>query len=110
MTALQEMGEQPLTVDSLVPITLKIADGWDQVTAFVTLTMRCKMEIMWERQRRPIATATQRPMPDLASTQPPPSRSPLTTQQQKRKKTIQTGLTRRHLLAVKIPTKLRILN
>ncbi len=31
--ALQEMGEQPLTPDCLVPIMLKSADGWDQVTA-----------------------------------------------------------------------------
>ncbi len=66
MTTLQEMGEQPITPDSLVPIMLKSTDGWDQVAAFVTLTTRRKMEIAWERQRRPIATATQPPMPDLA--------------------------------------------
>ncbi len=39
MTALQEIVEQPLTPDSLVPIMLKSADGWDQVAAFVALTM-----------------------------------------------------------------------
>ncbi len=45
MTTLQEMGEQPLTTDSLVPTMLKSADRWDQVAAFVALTMRRKMEI-----------------------------------------------------------------
>ncbi len=34
--------------------------------AFVALTKRRKMEIAWERQRRPIAAATKHPMPDLA--------------------------------------------
>ncbi len=62
MTTPQKMGEQPITPDSLVPIMLKSTDGWDQMAAFVTLTMRHKMEIAWERQRRPIATATQQPM------------------------------------------------
>ncbi len=37
MTTLQEMGEQPLTPDSLVPIMLKSADRWDQVATFVAL-------------------------------------------------------------------------
>ncbi len=37
MTTLQEMGEQPLTLDSLVLIMLKSADGSDQVAAFVAL-------------------------------------------------------------------------
>ncbi len=36
------------------------------VAAFVTLIMRCKMEIAREWQGWPIATATQHPMPDLA--------------------------------------------
>ncbi len=58
MTTLQEMSEQPLTRDSLVPIMLRSADGWDQVAAFGTLTMRYKMEIAQERQRWLIATAT----------------------------------------------------
>ncbi len=49
---------------------LKSAEGWDQVATFVALTMRRKMEIAWERQGRPIAAATQHPMPDLAI--PPP--------------------------------------
>ncbi len=66
MTTLQDMGEQPLTPDSLVLIMLKSADGWDQVAAFVTLTMRCKMEIVREWQRGPIAAATQHPISDLA--------------------------------------------
>ncbi len=66
MTTQQEMGEQPLTPDNLVPIMLKSADGWDQVAAFVALTMRRKMEIAWERQRQPTAIATQHPMTDLA--------------------------------------------
>ncbi len=38
MTTLQKIGEQPFTTDSLVPIMLKSADGWDQVAAFVALT------------------------------------------------------------------------
>ncbi len=38
----------------------------DQVAAFVALTMRHKIEIVQEWQRRLIATTTQRPMPDLA--------------------------------------------
>ncbi len=66
MTTLQEMGEQPLTPDSLVQIMLKSADGWDQAAAFVALTMCRKIEIVRERQRRAIAAATQHPMQDLA--------------------------------------------
>ncbi len=66
MTILQEMCEQPLTSDSFVPIMLKSPDGWDQVAVFVALTMRHKMEIVRDRQRRPIAATTQHPMPDLA--------------------------------------------
>ncbi len=62
MMTLQKKGEQPLTPDSLVLIMLKSADGWDQVATFVTLTMHHKMEIMWERQRRPIAPTTQHPI------------------------------------------------
>ncbi len=50
MTALQKTSETPLTSDSLVPIVLKGTEGWDQVAAFVALTMRHKMEIAWERQ------------------------------------------------------------
>ncbi len=59
MTALEKIGELPLTPDSLVPIMLKSAERWDQVAAFVALTMRRKMEIAQEH--------TQHPMPDLAS-------------------------------------------
>ncbi len=66
MTTLQEMDEQPLTPNSLVTIMLKSAVGWDQVAAFVGLTMDRKIEIAWEFQRRPIA-ATQHPMKDLAT-------------------------------------------
>ncbi len=40
MTTLQEMGEQPLTPDSIVPILLKSAEGWDQVAAFAALSFR----------------------------------------------------------------------
>ncbi len=181
MQWLSYMGKQPLTSDSLVPIMLKSADGWDHVAAFVALTMRRKMEIAWECQRQPIAATTQHPMPDLAipppvfvmggcndyptrdgwtasyirqfgpdyaekhrrmgpsgrfddasqdgdsmgvaeaahsCRQPAPNAGPryppipclsLATQQQNRK-TIQAGLTRRHLLAAKIPAKHRILN
>ncbi len=66
MTALEKMGKLPLTPDSLVQIMLKSTEGWDQVAAFVTLTMRHKMDIMRERQGWPIAATTQHPMPDLA--------------------------------------------
>ncbi len=44
------MGEQPLTLDSLVLIMLKSADRWDQGLP-LSLTMRRKMEIVQERQR-----------------------------------------------------------
>ncbi len=50
---------------------LKSADRWDQVAAFVALTMCRKMEIAWEQQKRPIATATQHSMPHLAIPHPP---------------------------------------
>ncbi len=46
---------------------LKSADGWDQVTAFVALTMQGKMERARVRQRRPMSATTQHPMPDLTS-------------------------------------------
>ncbi len=62
MTIQQETGEQPLTPDSLVPIMLRSADGWDQEAAFVTLTMCHKMELAREWQRRLIAIATQHPI------------------------------------------------
>ncbi len=65
MTALQKTGQLPLTRDSLVPIMLKNAEGWDQVAAFITLTMRHKMEIAQEWQGWPIVAATQHPMRDL---------------------------------------------
>ncbi len=70
MTALQEMGGQPLTLDSLVQIMLKSTDGWDQVATFAALTMLSKirkMEIGWERHKQPIAAATQHPIPDFSS-------------------------------------------
>ncbi len=38
----------------------------DQVTAFVALTMRRKMQIAQEWLGRPVAAATQHPLPDLA--------------------------------------------
>ncbi len=44
---------------------LKIADGWNQLAAFVTLTMHRKIEIAQERQRWLIAATTQHPMLDL---------------------------------------------
>ncbi len=65
MTTLQEIGEQLLTQDSLVRIMLKITDRWDQVAAFVTLTMRHQMEIAQEWQLRPIAAITQYPINSL---------------------------------------------
>ncbi len=77
--------------DSLVPIMLKSADGWDQMAAIVTLTKRCKMEIAWKRQ---IAATTQHVMPGLAI----PSCLPLATQQRK-KKTIQADLLQRLMAA-----------
>ncbi len=49
MTTLQEMGEQPLTLDSLVLIMQESTDGWGQVAAFVALTMCCKIEIVREQ-------------------------------------------------------------
>ncbi len=70
MTALEQMDKLPLMPDSLIPIMLKSAEGWDQVAAFVALTMRRKMEIVREWQRRPIATTNQHPMPDLATLPP----------------------------------------
>ncbi len=65
MTNLQDMGEQTPTPDSLVLIMLKSTDRWDQVAAFVALTMHSKMEIAQKWQRRPIAAAIQHPMLDL---------------------------------------------
>ncbi len=53
MTALEKMGEPPLTPDCLIPIMLKSAEGWDQVATFVALTMRRKMEIVREWQGGP---------------------------------------------------------
>ncbi len=97
MTTPQEMGKQPLTPDSLVPIMLKSADRLNQVAAFITFTMRHKVEVAQEWQRWPITAATQHPMPDLAA--PPPRCLPLVTQQQK-KKTIQACLPQRHLAAI----------
>ncbi len=44
MTALEKMGEPPLIPDRLVPIMLKSTERWDQVAAFVTLTLRRNME------------------------------------------------------------------
>ncbi len=66
ITTLEKMGEPPLTLDSLIRIMLKSAERWDHVAAFVALTMCRKMEIARERKGRPIAAATQHPMPDLA--------------------------------------------
>ncbi len=70
---------------------LKSAEGWDQVAAFVALTMRHKVEIAWERQGRPIAAATQYPIPDLAI---PPFL--LSATHQRKQKTIQASPLRRH--------------
>ncbi len=56
MTTLQEMGEQPLTPDSLVPIMLKSAEGWDQMAAFVALTIQAGL-----LQRHPAANSPPRP-------------------------------------------------
>ncbi len=59
MTTLQEMGEEPLTPDSLVLIMLRSVEGWDHVAALVALTMRHKIELACERQRRPVAATIQ---------------------------------------------------
>ncbi len=104
MTALEKMGEPLLTPDSLVLIMLKSTERWDQVAAFVALTMCRKMEIAREWQGQPIAAATQHPMPDLAI---PPLFLPSATQQRKQK-TIQAGPLRRHL-AANLPSRLEIL-
>ncbi len=104
MTTLQEMGEQPLTPDSLVLIMLRNANGWDQVAAFVTLTVHRKMEIVRERHRRPIAAAIQHPMLDITILPCLPSAT-----QQWKQKTIQAGLLRRHS-AANLPPKPKILN
>ncbi len=104
MTTLQEIGEQPLTPDSLVLIMLKSTDGWDQVAAFVALTMHRKMEIAREWQRRP---SRRHPAPNAGPRHP--SCLPSATQQWKQKKTIQVGLLRRHP-AANLPPKPRILN
>ncbi len=53
------------------------------------------------------AAHSHHPAPNVG---PFPPCLPLATQQQKRKKTIQAGLTRRHPLAARIPAKPRILN
>ncbi len=106
MIALEKTGELPLTSDSLVPIMLKSAEGWDQVADFVALTMRCKMEIARERQGRHIAATNQHPMPDLAIPPPPPF-LPSATQQRKQK-TIQAGPFRRHP-AANLPSRPEIL-
>ncbi len=95
MTTLQNMSEQSLTPDSLVPIMLKYVDGWGQNAIFVALTMRCKIKIAWEWQRRPTAATTQHPMPDLIT---PPSLCLLLTIQQWKKK-IEAGLLQRHIAA-----------
>ncbi len=52
MTTLQEMSEQPLTLDSFVPVISRSTKGWNQVAAFVALTMHHKMELAREQQRR----------------------------------------------------------
>ncbi len=82
------MDEEPLTLNSLIPIMLKSAKGWNQVAAFVILTMLHKMELVWERQKCPISTATQHPMPDLVI---PPTPCLLLATLKRKKKTIQTG-------------------
>ncbi len=64
MSTLQEKSEQPLTLDNLVTIMLRSAEGWNQIV-FVALTMFHKMELVWEGQRRSIASITQHPLLDL---------------------------------------------
>ncbi len=59
MTTPQRVSEQALTPDSLVSIMLGSANGWDQVAAFVTLTMHHKMELAREWQRRLIGATIQ---------------------------------------------------
>lgn len=63
-SALHQIGEGPLTLDSLFPILLRSIMGWDQVATFVAQVIRRKMEVVRERQRWP-AAANQRLMPEL---------------------------------------------
>ncbi len=100
------MDEQPLKPDSLVSIMLKSADGWDQVAAFVTLTMRCKMEIVRERQSRSIAATTQQPVPDVAIPSVFAINNPATEEKEDNPGWSYLG----YPLAAKIPAKPRILN
>ncbi len=46
MTTLQEMGEELFIRDNLVLIMLTSIERWDQVAAFVALTMHHKMELV----------------------------------------------------------------
>ncbi len=48
MNTLQEMGELPLTPDSLVPIMLISVEGWDHKASFVPLTIYHKTELARE--------------------------------------------------------------
>ncbi len=40
VTTLQQMGEEPPTIDGVVPIMLRSVEEWDQVATFVALTVR----------------------------------------------------------------------
>ncbi len=96
MTALEKMAKPPLTPDSLVLIMLKSAEGWDQVAAFVAVTMHRKMEIARERP------TTQHPMPDLAI------HPVFAISNPRKQKTIQAGPPRRHP-AANLPSRPEIL-
>ncbi len=65
-----QMHNQTHTYTSMIILTHFNTCTLIQVAAFVTLTMRCKMEIAQERPGRPIAAATQHLMPDLATSPP----------------------------------------
>ncbi len=90
---------------AIITLSLK-SPGWDRVAAFVPLTMCRKMEIAREWQGRPIAAATQHPMPDLAILPPPFLPSAI---QQRKQKTIQASLLR-ILPAANPPPRPEILN
>ncbi len=62
------MGEESLTPHSLVPIMLRSSEGWDQLAAFVALTMSHKVKLAWERQRRSITVAIQHPVFAVSNT------------------------------------------
>ncbi len=60
------MGEQPRTLDSLIPVLLRSNKRYDHVAVIAALTMLYKVSVGGGGQRRPITETTQHPMLDLA--------------------------------------------